>query len=527
MLPRTKKQTTSMLERLKKARPAQRWATLKPARKFGFLFAATLLMGAAGGTLLFATPKTTIAAAPIVTDTASQQNDQLLAEAIFHAQKRGDYDWANQLMAQMQSHVLFGHILGERYLQPNYHATNQELTAWLAQYADHPQAAAIYRLAQRKGASDLTKPVDTAQLKGNGYVEHLGRSAMPQSWFTALRNYKEGSYSNARAQFVKIGDATNMSPWHRAAGYFWAARADEKLGRHADANALRKQAAEFTTTFYGQLASFQLRGTTPVMAAAPTVPDDIRTNPHALRAQALASINQRDLAEDELRQLAMTLSTSKRASILSLAGEMGLANLQVRLASLPGLSPEENLYGSYPMPHWAVNAQSIIDPSLLLAIARQESAFREATNHSSGAQGMMQMLPSTARHVEISLSPETLEVASADNTIPLSKQLDDPAVSFRLGAQYVAMLDREPAVKGNLLKLIAAYNAGPGSVQSWQGAARNVSDPLLYIESIPFPETRNYVMQVMAHQWVYQTLMGQEPQSLAALSQGQWPTLRG
>ncbi|MBX9726530.1 MAG: hypothetical protein K2X09_04620, partial [Rickettsiales bacterium] len=65
--------------------------------------------------------------------------------------------------------------------------------------------------------------------------------------------------------------------------------------------------------------------------------------------------------------------------------------------------------------------------------------------------------------------------------------------------------------------------AGPGTVASWKAAAGNVSDPLLYVESIPYPETRNYVMQVAAQYWIYQRMMGETPTSLRALAKGEWP----
>jgi soluble lytic murein transglycosylase-like protein len=212
--------------------------------------------------------------------------------------------------------------------------------------------------------------------------------------------------------------------------------------------------------------------------------------------------------------------------VLSIAGEIGLANLQVRLASLDGLSQQEKLYGNYPVPPWFVSTQTKVDPTLLMSIARQESVFQRDAKSHMGATGMMQMLPSTARYVEKSMSKESIALASADAKLPLSQQLNDPSVNLHLGAEYIAHLAKQSMVKGDAIRLIAAYNAGPGSVQNWQKAARNITDPLLYIESIPYAETRNYVMQVLAHQWVYQTLTGATPHGLIALTQGHWPQQR-
>ena len=245
-----------------------------------------------------------------------------------------------------------------------------------------------------------------------------------------------------------------------------------------------------------------------------------------MRARALASINQRQLAEDELRLLTMRLPKADRPAVLSVAGELGLANLQVRLASLDGLSPEQQLYANYPVPPWFVSTQNLVDPTLLMSIARQESVFQRDAKSYMGATGMMQMLPSTARHVEKSMSKESIALASIDTKLPLSQQLSDPSVNLHLGAQYLAQLNKQSMVNGDAIRLLAAYNAGPGSVQSWQSASRTISDPLLYIESIPYAETRNYVMQVLAHQWVYQTLTGQTPYGLINLTRGEWPQQR-
>lgn len=518
-----------MAKRLQILHPRDWFAGLTTAQRTRLLFASVLVIGVAGGAVLFG--QRTPAPAPAVLEAGMvppSTNEPLLAETAFNAQARGDIAWADELIAHMKTDTLRGHLMAERYLSAHYTASKQEVLAWLARYSDHPQAPALRSLAARKGASanELAAfPASTKRLKGDGYAEHLGRTAMPQGWYTALSHYKEARYNSARTGFLAVASDVDRSDWQRSAGYYWAARADDKLGRASDARTMRDKAAAFSTTFYGQLASMEQRGTTPVMAAAPRVPRDLRNHPAVIRASALAQANQRALAENELRTLAAEMEKAERGALLTLAAEMGLPNLQLRLSTLSSLSAEEKLFGNYPMPPWIMQAQSTIDPALLLAIARQESAFRHDAGSNAGAQGMMQMLPSTARIVEGNLSRMGVQLASANDALPLSKQLSDPAVSIRLGAEYVAMLGREPAIKGNMVKLLAAYNAGPGAVQSWQGAARTITDPLLYIESIPYPETRNYVMQVLAHQWVYQTLMGNEPASLEALADGKWPTL--
>lgn len=456
------------------------------------------------------------------------ENDQLLYEAIFRAESRGDHTWADQLLTQVENQILLGSVLATRYLGNDYRASGEELALWLERFSDQPEAPRMRALAERKGApTDRLAALSAIKpLKGDGYVDHLGRRSAPANFYRGLALWKQQDYRAALSQFRQAATKDKLSPWHLAAAQYWAYRAAVKLNDSAAAHASLTAAAMHGTTFYGQLANAQLGNRHALIATRPYVPSALRALPAIQRAQALALVNERERAEDELRLLAMTLDVSERPAVLTLAAEMGLANLQVRLGALRALGAEEKIFAAYPMPAWLVNAQHMVDPALLLAMARQESSFRDEVKSHMGAVGMMQMLPSTARHVERSLSASSLTLASNEENIPLSQQLDDPGVNVRLGAEYVLLLARQPMVKQSLIQLIAAYNAGPGTVQGWQKLAQGVDDPLLYIESIPYPETRNYVMQVLAHQWVYQSLMGQDASGRDALTRGAWPSLQ-
>jgi soluble lytic murein transglycosylase-like protein len=516
-----------MMQQLKQFAP--RWRSHSSFRRRHYTIMAALACAALASPMLWMGGPVISRAAIIAptSDAALSGNDQLLYETMFRAQDRGDYAWADQLAQQLDSPVLMGTLLAQRYLSNDYTASADELAQWLQTYSDQPEAATIRALAERKGAPHdrLAELAQIRPLRGDGYTDHLGRRSAPDAFYQGLSAWKQGRFAEAKQRFLNAAESSKTADWHRASAYFWAARAAEKTQDRATTREALQQAAQFPTTFYGQLANAKLGNHGALMAAVPTVPSALRALPAVQRAQALAQINQRELAEDELRQLIVTLDDAQRPAILTLAGEMGLANLQLRLATMKSLSDEERLFARYPMPHWLVGAQQMVDPSLLLSMARQESSFRDAVRSPVGAQGLMQMLPSTARHIERGMSAETIALASNEDGVPLAQQLDDPTVSARLGAEYVALLARQPMVRGELVHLIAAYNAGPGTVAGWQKLARNIDDPLLYIESIPYPETRNYVMQVLAHQWVYATLMGQEPTGRDALLRGQWPML--
>jgi soluble lytic murein transglycosylase-like protein len=100
------------------------------------------------------------------------------------------------------------------------------------------------------------------------------------------------------------------------------------------------------------------------------------------------------------------------------------------------------------------------------------------------------------------------------------RPLEDPAVSFEYGQSYLEELAATGGTNGLLPKVIAAYNAGPNNVARWTAG---MDDPLLFIESIPFVQTRAYVAIVLRNYWIYQRQTGAQTPSLMALVQGRWP----
>ncbi len=455
--------------------------------------------------------------------------DRALYAAIFDAQDRAERDMVDMLIPQLDNQILLGHVLAMRYLSADYDSSAMELSDWLRNYGDLPEAHRIASLARRKGVERevLAMVSTTKPLKGDGYVFHLGRSTMPDGWYQGLRLWKEGQFASAAKRFAATADHDKMNSWQRAAAHYWSYRSHLRQGDMARAATQLELAAAEPLTFYGQLALARQGKSLPVMAQAPSVPRALRQDPHVLRAAAFSALEMDDAAEMELRALYSKLDPADRPALATLAAEMHLPNLQVRLAKLPELEREQALFASYPLPAPMINATlEIIDPALVLSVARHESAFRDNAASGAGAVGMMQMLPSTARHVLRQAERESLSLVDAsDSVLPLAKRLHDARLSATLGATYLRMLTREPAIGSNLMKVLAGYNAGPGAVAGWQRSARQINDPLLYLESIPYPETRNYVMQVMAHYWVYQRMMGVPQQSLAQLARGEWPVL--
>ena len=123
---------------------------------------------------------------------------------------------------------------------------------------------------------------------------------------------------------------------------------------------------------------------------------------------------------------------------------------------------------------------------LLLAVARQESRFSPGVASPVGAVGLLQLMPTTAAEV-------AGEELSTDD-------LKDPGRNAVLGARYLTgLLERW---QGNPWLTVASYNAGPGAAGSWLSAELN-DDPELWVERIPYPETRIYTKKVLGNVWAY------------------------
>lgn len=132
-------------------------------------------------------------------------------------------------------------------------------------------------------------------------------------------------------------------------------------------------------------------------------------------------------------------------------------------------------------------AQQQLPLSLLFGVAKQESRFTPAVQSAAGAVGLLQLMPATAA-----------ELAGSSLT---TEDLQEPRRNAGLGAQYLrAMLDQW---KGEPLATVASYNAGPGAVQGWQTPDRK-RFPEVWVEAIPYPETRIYVKKVLGNAWSYQ-----------------------
>ena len=102
-------------------------------------------------------------------------------------------------------------------------------------------------------------------------------------------------------------------------------------------------------------------------------------------------------------------------------------------------------------------------------------------------------------------------------------RLFDPALNISLGQKYLNFLLARDDINGNIIYAVAGYNAGPGAVSKWHTNVDHRNDPLLFLESIPYRETRGYVVRVLANLWAYRERLSQQPASLDQVAAGAWP----
>ena len=350
----------------------------------------------------------------------------------------------------------------------------------------------------------------------------LGQGASDGAWSAGLAAFRLGRWRDAAEAFdlVKMGrDDT------RAAAAFWAGRSWGLAGDEANRKARLTQAATSVASFYGLLARRSLGVDQGLDWREPDfITADwnyLKEVAGARRAAALVEIGQLGLADRELRHLAATAPADAYPAILRLAARLDLPATQYSLATRPPVGLEAPLSARYPAPDWVPFRGWRVPRSLAFAHALQESAFITTATSRTGAKGLMQLMPDTRDLVNRRILKETPDAASVVG------DMADPAYNFELGQTYLEVLGRMGLTGGLLPKVIAAYNAGPGSVQTWNRTLDDQGDPLLFIESIPYRETRHYVEIVLRNLWMYELRDGHSPASMDAIAQGLWPRLPG
>jgi len=310
----------------------------------------------------------------------------------------------------------------------------------------------------------------------------------------------------AAAYFAKINEGTD-SPHALARGGYWQGRAAEAMGQRAQAKAHYEMAAQYSATYYGQLARARL-GLTDIGLHGPPVltPVELRqkSNFEVVRAaEILYAVNERDLLASIYAELGDSGNDVVGLTALAeLAGKHGDGRAMLLLsqgAYSRGLPLDYFAFPTFGLPSYTPIAPPI-DPAVAYSIARQESHFNQKTVSSAHAMGLMQVTPEAA----IDTARRFKAVYSR------ARLLSDPVYNMQMGAAELSNLFM--GYNGSYILTFAGYNAGRGRVKQWIAAYGDPRDPNVdpvdWVERIPLSETRNYVERVMENLQVYRARFG-------------------
>ena len=341
-------------------------------------------------------------------------------------------------------------------------------------------------------------------------------------WAMGLLYFKEEKFDESEKYFSEILKLEQINNARKTEAAFWAGRAAYEKGKRSEAKKYWKIAATHPMAFYGALSSIML-GDTPKYEFfeqdySDEDIDELRNSKYGKHALALLQVGKKDRAEQYLKYMITSKVSDKTLhAINSIATVYGLPRVSIQASSViqdRGILEidDDIIYSAqYPLPDWEPMGGWSIDRALLLAITKQESGFRTTAKSDAGANGLMQIMPNTAKKV------------AKENKVNLSEvDMSNPEHNMFLGQQYIVDLLSHPNINNNIIKMLAAYNAGMGTLVKFEKYFETY-DPLLYIESFPTYETRSYIKRVMSNLWLYRARLNQPLTSMKALANSEWP----
>lgn len=354
-----------------------------------------------------------------------------------------------------------------------------------------------------------------AQEIADAVSERNGDSAVLAYWISGLIHFRNGDMAKAHERFSAMARVPEQDAALRSAAGFWAARTALADGHFADVTPLLEIAADFPFTFYGQLALAQLGRNYDYNWSPPKVTPEgfarlIEKEPAARRAIALIEIGKEAEGDLEFRWINGRIESALATDLLAVEAAFNLPAAQLDLALYHDGRAFES--GLFPIPAYEPENGFTADPALIYALMRQESKFKVEATSRVGARGLMQLMPKTASYVA---KDRSLQRGSGRD------RLYDPAVNLAIGQEYVNHLISTTA-GGDLFDMALAYNGGPGNLRRWKREV-GVEDPLLFIESIPNPESRDFVERVLTNFWVYRQRLGRNPESRDLVAAGKLP----
>lgn len=496
--------------------------------------------------------------------------------AIARLTREKQWDEANAIISRLKNDTLLPYFLAARYTDTSYTPGAVELMLWLANHHYLPQANAVatrlkqlypsdYKEAVKpstyrtlKGGSDASRdhvslrPEDMELWKsgfgslGSGYYSaayKAGVSIVRQSagksqhgnWLAGLAAWRLNDFTAASRHFSAMASSEHVAAPYRAGAAFWAHRAFSKLGNAEKAQEYLNRAAEDPDSFYGLIAMAELGRPSWRPYARPATErsnwqEFARRQPVA-QIILLNAIGENAAAEQLLRHSYFTLRQDERAHLTEVAHMLGMASVVLPMARHTNSEEAVLQAAHYPIPAWRDGLAHNSDHALVMAIAKQESGFNPRVSSPQGAQGLMQILPSTAAYVRRQKGALEVKTASLSDTaglqsLPRTWNLLDPEYNLAIGQAYIRYLMEKPYVRGNLVYMLVSYNAGAVPLLRWKETLET-DDPLLFIESIPYAETRHYVSNVLRNYWIYKGILEERPvpASLSRLTDDRWPVL--
>jgi soluble lytic murein transglycosylase-like protein len=482
------------------------------------------------------------------------EHDEAAYRAAFAAIEGGNWRGVGSALSRANDDVIDGVVRGRMLLTRSYRASWSDYTSWLNRYGDYGMAPAVYdramdarsRRARRNGtrAPDPVAgrgralpgtpppiPGDSASARiaiervheriGEGdfeaaralaYAQVGGPRSGQAQWQLGIIAYRLNDYAEAAREFEASSQWPHHGGWARAAVHYWAARSNLAAGQTQAVARHLEAAAERPWTFYGQLAESQLGRDSTLEFSVPEISDDTITRliehyPGARRAAALAQLGRLSEVESELRRLHADLAPEDDRAFLALAIALEAPAAQLRVAEYGG---RDVAAGFCPTTTFEPENGFSLDRALLYAIVRQESYFNPKAVSVSNARGLMQLLPSTARDMDRS-----------HNYRRAPAPLFEPGLNMRLGQDYVQWLMTEFHNDGDLGRVFAAYNGGPGWLSRWLATQPADLDPLLVLEMMPRAESRDYAERSLSHMSLCRKRYGQPTPEMDRLAAGQ------
>ncbi len=301
---------------------------------------------------------------------------------------------------------------------------------------------------------------------------------------------------SAQVHFSKLASAVT-TPVSLSRGYYWLGRSQTGL----DATQSYQQAAQYPNTFYGQLAITELANGDPILilppeASSETALANLKTDRRVRAMKLLAEAGDERLFSQFSFHLDDVLSSPEELAALSkIAKDYGYMRPSLRAAKQAGRFQTMLTESGYPIIQVIENMSDQFEKEFVYSIARQETEFETNAISYARAYGLMQMINSTAKYT------------ARKHRIPYSQSrlLSDADYAANLGAHHLNDLLEQ--WDGSYILAAVSYNAGPHRAKRWietYGDPRTGEvDPIDWIESTPFSETRNYVQRVMENMQVY------------------------